>query len=85
MIVYAMGEKAAKQASFIMSVSPARHLEGQGEMPSEWVNEKNEPIDFNVEFEFGKAEVPDNLGKYLLKHGFAKMSRLIMRDALVYS
>lgn len=78
MFVYATGEKAVRQPSYIVSICPARHLEGQGEMPSEWVNDKNEPVEFNVEFKFGKAEVPENVGKYLVKHQIAAKSRLII-------
>ena len=78
MRVYALGEKAAKQPSFIMNICPARHLEGQGEMPSDWVDDKNNPIEFNVEFLYGRAEVSDSIGKYLVKHGLAKRTQLIL-------
>jgi hypothetical protein len=77
MIVYSKGEKAALQSSFLLSVCPARHLEGQ-ELPAEWVTDKNEPIDFNIEFVYGRAEVEENLGRYLVKHGFAACTRLIL-------
>ena len=79
MIVYTRGEKAAKQASFLLSVSPARHLEGQ-EVPADWVTDKNEPIDFNIEFVFGRAEVSDAIGEYLVKHKFASFTRLILPE-----
>ena len=82
MHVYALGEKAVKQPSFIMSICPGRHLEGQGEMPSDWVDDKNVPLEFNVEFVFGKATVPDSIGAYLVKHQIAKRSRLIMPSLL---
>jgi hypothetical protein len=82
MIVYTTGDKAAKQAAFIMSICPARHLEGQGEMPSEWVDEQNKPIEFNVEFNHGRADVPENIGKYLIKHQLAKKSRLIIPELI---
>jgi hypothetical protein len=77
MIVYINGEKPRQQASFILSVCPARHLEGKGEMPADWVDDKNEPIEFNIEFVYGKAEVPDKVGLYLVKHEMAMTSRLI--------
>ena len=82
MIVYTTGEKSSKQKSFIMSVCPAEHLKGQ-ELPSEWVDEKNEPINFNIEFEYGKANVSDSLGKYLIKHQMAARTRLIMPAGFV--
>jgi hypothetical protein len=76
MIVYRTGAKEAQQAVFLMTVCPARHLEGQ-EMPHEWVNEKNEPIDMKVEFNYGRAEVPKQLGEYLIKYGLASRTKLI--------
>jgi hypothetical protein len=83
MIVYTTGEKSSKQASFMQHICPGRHLEGQGEMPSDWVNAKNEPIEFAVEFIYGKAEVPDAIGKYLIKHQLAAKTRLIILDRLI--
>jgi hypothetical protein len=80
--VYNTGEKAAKQPSFIVSLCPARHLEGQ-EVPSEFVNHKNEPLEINVEFIYGKAEVSDALGRYMLKHGFASKTSLIIPDRAI--
>jgi len=77
MKIYNNGSKAAAMPSFFMSVSPARHLEGQ-EMPSEWVTDQNWPIDFQVEFKFGKAEVDKNLGEYMIKYGLASRSKLII-------
>jgi hypothetical protein len=82
MIVYHKGENASKQKSFTMSICPAKHLEGQGEMPSDWVDDKNVPLEFNVEFVFGKATVPDSIGNYLIKNQMAKRSRLIMPSLL---
>jgi hypothetical protein len=83
MKIYVTGEKAVRQKSYIVSICPARHLEGQGEMPSDWVNDKNEPIEFNIEFVYGAAEVPDNIGKYMVKHQLAKKTKLIIPDAIV--
>lgn len=82
MIVYTTGEKTAKQKSFFMHICPGRHLEGQ-ELPSEWVDEKNEPVEFAVEFVYGKANVPDSVGKYLIKHQMAAKTRLIMPAGFV--
>lgn len=82
MIVYTTGEKSSKQKSFIMSICPAAHLEGQ-EVPSEWVDDKNKPVEFNVEFKYGKASVSDSIGKYLIKHQMAARTRLIMPSGFV--
>jgi hypothetical protein len=77
MIVYATGEKARAQKSFVLAICPARHLEG-AEMPAEWVTETNEPREMQVEFTYGRAEVPDNIGRYLLAHGLASKTTLIL-------
>ena len=81
MKVYATGEKAAVQKSYIISICPAKHLEGQ-EVPSDWVDDKNVPLEFNVEFVYGAAEVSDSIGKYLIKHQMAKRSKLILPELL---
>lgn len=82
MIVYASGEKAVLQPSYLLCICPARHLEGE-EMPAEWVTADNEPLELTVEFVFGKATVADNLGRYLVKHGLAKKTRLIVPDRAI--
>jgi hypothetical protein len=82
LIVYTTGEKAVRQKSFMVCICPARHLEGKGEMPADWVSDKNEPIEFNVEFVYGKAEVSDSIGKYMIKHQLAARSKLIIPDAV---
>ena len=79
MKIYNTGSKAAAMPAFFMSVSPARHLEGQ-EIPSEWMTDKKEPIDFQIEFKFGKAEVDKNLGEYMIKYGYASRTKLIIPD-----
>ena len=45
---------------------------------SEWIDEKGKPRLITVEFKFGKAEVPDNLGQYMLDHDMAKPSPIIL-------
>jgi hypothetical protein len=84
MRVYTTGEKTARQKSFIMCIAPAAHLAGQ-EVPSDWVNDKNEPIEINVEFIYGVAEVSDSIGKYLVKHQMASRTKLIIPDGVVVS
>lgn len=58
-------------------VSPAAHLRGQ-EVPAHWVDDKNNPIQFEILFQQGKAEVDDEMGNYLVKTGQAQKSRLIL-------
>lgn len=87
MIVYSDAEAAQKQRSFIMSICPARDLASSGqELPADWFTEVRDeetgllikvPREMNIDFVFGKADVSDEVGRYLVKQGYAKKSRLI--------
>lgn len=76
MKVYATGVKPSRQPTFIMSIAPAATT--RGDVPSNWVDDKNNPVQFNVEFKFGEAEVEDSLGKYLVENGLVRRSRLVL-------
>ncbi len=85
MKVYLSGGRAAAAREHIVYVSPAKHmqdLENDSEMPSDWVSETNEPLTFPITFSFGEAEVPSNMGRYLLKYGLASKTRLIIPDGV---
>jgi hypothetical protein len=69
-----------KNANHTMHITPAADPRIKGEVPSGWVNDKNEPLTFQVEFIRGKAEVDDNIGNYLIKQGLAKKSKIILPD-----
>lgn len=45
---------------------------------SEWMGEDGMPQLFRVVFQAGCAEVPDNLGKYMIDHEIAQRSPLIL-------
>jgi len=45
---------------------------------SDWLDENGDPLSFNVEFKFGKAEVPDNLGRFLIDKGLAQESVILV-------
>lgn len=77
MKVYLTG--GTKAPSHMMHVAPAADV--KGEVPAEWVNGDNEPLNFAVEFKFGVAEVADDLGKYLVSRGLARKSKLILETA----
>ena len=40
--------------------------------------EKGKPRLFDVTFKYGRAEVPDNLGRYLIDQGLAQETQLIL-------
>lgn len=77
MKVYYPGEKAQRQPSFIMCVAPAATVQNQ-EVPREWVDDLNNPVQFTIEFIFGAAEVSDSMGKYLYENGLVRKTQLIM-------
>lgn len=45
---------------------------------SDWLDDSGEPLSFNVKFEYGKAEVPDNLGRFLIDQGLAQESVILV-------
>lgn len=66
--------------SHLMTVAPAAHLaqiDGETDVPLEWVTADNKPLTFTVEFHHGEADVADNLGRYLLKAKLARKTRLV--------
>jgi hypothetical protein len=82
MKVYLNGERPARAKRYVMNVCPAEHLKGTGEMPAEWVTEANEPITFPIEFVYGVADVPTNLGTYMTKYGLAAKTRLYIPEGV---
>jgi len=53
-----------------MYACPGAHLENTA-LPVGWVDALNRPKTFDILFVHGRAEVDDELGRYLIKHGFA--------------
>jgi hypothetical protein len=45
---------------------------------TEWLDEDGRPHLFPVEFCAGSAEVPDNLGQYMIDHEIAQRSPLLL-------
>lgn len=45
---------------------------------AEWLDEDGKPRLFPVQFLSGRAEVPDNLGQYMIDQGQAQRSPLIL-------
>lgn len=77
MKVYHAGEKVRNQSSFIMSVAPAATVQNQ-EVPAHWVDDKNNPVQFTIEFKFGAAEVDDSIARYLLENELVRRSPLLL-------
>jgi hypothetical protein len=69
-----------KNANHTMHITPAADPRIRGDVPSEWVDDKNTPLNFQVEFVRGKAEVDDNIGRYMIEQGLAQKSKIILPD-----
>ena len=81
MIVYLRGEKQVQKASHSLFVCPASDLR-KADCPSDWLTEEGRPMTMEVDFKYGRAEVPSNLGEYLVRQGFAFKSKLIIPDGV---
>ena len=60
-------------ASHTLFVQPGRQFP-----IADWVDEMGAPRLFRVEFRAGCAEVPDNLGAYMIDQGLAQRSPLLL-------
>ena len=69
-----------KNANHTMHISPAADPRIRGEVPTAWVNDKNEPLTFQVEFVRGKAEVDSDIGNYLIEQGLALKSKFALPE-----
>jgi hypothetical protein len=78
MLVYLTSLKERKQSSFWFSVNPGRSgLMKAAEVPAEWKEPDGEFKEFKIEYKYGRAEVDEQLGEWLVKHGMAHKSSLI--------
>jgi hypothetical protein len=77
MVIYSTSESAHKLAVSRIYIKPGFEVPDGA---SDWYEDeaKTKPIQFQVIFENGRAEVPDSVGKWLLAQGMAKKSRLIL-------
>lgn len=77
MYVYRKGNPTALGRHHLM-VQPARQSHDKC---SDFIGEDGEPILFNVEFVHGRATVADNLGRWMIDHGYAQASPLILPES----
>jgi len=45
---------------------------------ADFKDSQGNPITYTVSFDYGMAEVPDNLGRWMVDHGLAKTSLIIL-------
>ena len=90
MIIYLHGSTdKAPVERHVLICSPAGHLPrdfqlGEKGENGDWWDQTGDaprPKQFQVEFRFGKAEVPDPLGRYLVGAGLAQKTKLIRPSA----
>ncbi|MBM7045435.1 hypothetical protein [Rhizobium lusitanum] len=77
MRVYLTGSQHRAQPIHRMFVSPATDIQNE-EVPRDWVNDQNEPVQIAVDFAYGVAEVPPSLGKYMISRGLVAKTKLIL-------
>lgn len=79
MFVYLTGSKERSAPLHVKYVAPAgdkKHVR-DGDIPSDWINQEGQPAGFAVEFNYGRAEVDDRLGEYMISAGLAQRTNLI--------
>lgn len=84
MIIYLHGSPdKLPVADHTVIVAPAGHLPKEFEAASWWddTGEKRKPLQFNVVFHYGEAEVPDDLGRYMVAAGLAMKHRLVIANS----
>ena len=84
MIVYAHGSPGKPPvAEHTYICCPGDHLSGEECPDSFWEGkgEKRTPKTFHVLFRYGKAEVEDALGRYMLATGLAQKTRLVIPNS----
>ncbi len=59
-----------------LMVAPAALMDAAS-APSEWKDKDGKPVRFDIVFTDGMAEVPGNLGNWLIENGYVHKSRLI--------
>jgi hypothetical protein len=77
MVVYLTGEGCAARSLHSLLVCPGAELPG-AECPADWIDADGKRKTFTVDFRFGRAEVPSNIGQYLVAKGYASKTRLII-------
>jgi len=78
MYVYLTGAKERRNPKHIVRCCPAAVI-GVDNAPSEWRNLDGTAKNFEIEFIHGRASVEEQLGAFMLKHGYAQKTNLIRR------
>lgn len=82
MKIYAAGERQAV-GRHPFHINPAAHMGAKAACPAEWFDDEGQPREMVVFFENGQAEVADPIGKYMVAHGYARKTKLILPAGVV--
>jgi hypothetical protein len=89
MRVYLHSDRAEKTPKYPLTVSPAGDkgfLKSKGmHVLPEWVHPSGEPVQIELLFDYGSAEVPDALAKYMIERGIAHRGRMLRRIAQLFN
>lgn len=67
------------QPHHTLSVAPAAHPgPGDHRMNADWLDGEGAPVTFQVQFVDRTAEVDKSLGEFLIKHGYAQRTKLLL-------
>lgn len=81
MKIYLHSENAERHPKYVVTIAPAGDVEfvSSEDCKPEWKNAKGDPLQIEVVFDRGVAEVNDSIGKYMVARGIAMKSRLLRR------
>jgi hypothetical protein len=82
MRVFLYSDNAEKSAKYTAHVCPAGDKDWEGysaDMPASWTERDGNRKRFEIRFTWGAAEVPDELGRYMIERGIAHKSRAMRR------
>jgi hypothetical protein len=78
MYVYLPGKK--NHSVFVTPANDPRGTELDG--ASQWKSEEGVPLQYNIRFTDGRASVDAQLGNWLIRHGYAQRTPLILPKLL---
>lgn len=71
------------RSNITLHVSPAGDPDGvKGGTSADWVDEAGQPRNISVQFKDGRAEVPDDLARYLLFRKMVRKTALIIPEGV---
>jgi hypothetical protein len=79
MYVYLNGDNPRGHPNYVVRVAPAadNYFTNAEDCPSDWKEANGSAKQIDIVFAYGRAEVDENMGRYLVKRGIAERSRII--------